>query len=98
MPAVPGTRREVAATVSLLAGGPNSDLYHREKAIRPGRVEFEVPPGPMELEIGAQDAAGEVLDREIRKLVVPSMGLGLTVSTPGGLSRAHVAGVADTLY
>ena len=36
----------------------------------------------MELEIGAQDAAGEVLDREIRKLVVPSMGLGLTVSTP----------------
>jgi VWFA-related protein len=81
-PAVPGTRREVAATVSLLAGGANSDLYHRQKAIGPGRVEFEVPPGPVELEIAAQDAAGEVLDREIRKLVVPSMGLGLTVSTP----------------
>ena len=81
-PAVPGTRREVAATVSLLAGSANSDLYHREKAMAPGRVEFEVPPGPMELEIGAQDSAGEVLDRETRKIVVPSMGLGLTMSTP----------------
>ena len=81
-PAVPGTRREAAATVSLLAGGANSDLYHREKAMAPGRVEFEVPPGPMELEIGALDASGEVLDRETRKLVVPSMGLGLTMSTP----------------
>jgi VWFA-related protein len=81
-PAVPGTRREAAATVSLLAGSATSDLYHREKAMAPGRVEFEVPPGPMELEIGALDSSGEVLDRETRKLVVPSMGLGLTMSTP----------------
>lgn len=81
-PAVPGTRREVATAVSLLAGSASSDLYHREKAMAPGRVEFEVPPGPMELEIGAQDSAGEVLDRETRKIVVPSMGLGLTMSTP----------------
>jgi hypothetical protein len=48
----------------------------------PGRVEFEVPPGPIELEIGVQDASGEVLDRETRKIVVPSLGLGLTFSTP----------------
>jgi VWFA-related protein len=81
-PAVPGVRREAAATVSLLAGGANSDLYHREKAMAPGRVEFEVPPGPVELEISVQDAAGDVLDRETRKIVVPGMGLGLTVSTP----------------
>jgi hypothetical protein len=29
-----------------------------------------------------QDASGEVLDRETRKIVVPSLGLGLTFSTP----------------
>jgi VWFA-related protein len=82
VPVVPGVRRETAASVSLLAGGANSDLYYRQKALMPGRVEFEVPPGPIELEIGVQDASGEVLDRELRKIVVPSLGLGLTFSTP----------------
>ena len=48
----------------------------------PGRVEFEVPPWQIDLEIAVQDAAGDVLDRETRKIVVPSMGLGLTISTP----------------
>ena len=81
-PVVPGTRREAVANVSLLAGGPNSDLYYRNKSLTPGRVEFDVPPGPMELEIAAVDGAGEVLDRETRKLVVPSLGLGLSFSTP----------------
>jgi len=81
-PVMPGVRRDAASSVSLLAGGANSDLYHREKALAPGRVEFEVPPGPVELEIGVQDASGEVLDRETRKLVVPSLGLGVTLSTP----------------
>jgi VWFA-related protein len=81
-PAVPGTRRENAASVSLLAGGANSELHHRSKALPPGRVEFDVPPGPIELDIAVHDAAGEVLDRETRKIVVPGMGLGLTLSTP----------------
>jgi hypothetical protein len=81
-PVVPGTRRETAATVSLLAGGANSELYHRSKAAMPGRVEFEVPPGTVDLDIAVQDSAGEVLDRETRKIVVPSLGLGLTFSTP----------------
>jgi hypothetical protein len=81
-PVVPGVRREAAASVSLLAGGANSDLYHREKALAPGRVEFDVPPGLVELDIGVQDASGEILDRETRKLMVPSLGLGLTFSTP----------------
>jgi hypothetical protein len=48
----------------------------------PSRVDFELPPGPIELEITIEDAANQVIDREIRKLVIPSMGLGLTVSTP----------------
>ncbi len=52
------------------------------EALAPGRVEFEVPPGPVDLEIAVEDAAGEVIDRETRKIVVPSLGLGLTLSTP----------------
>jgi VWFA-related protein len=48
----------------------------------PARVEFEVPPGPLDLDIGVENASADVLDRETRKLVVPSLGLGLTLSTP----------------
>jgi VWFA-related protein len=81
-PIVPGVRGERAASVSLLAGGANSELHFRRKAIAPGRVEFEVPPGPIDLEIAVEDATAEVLDREIRKINVPSLGLGLTLSTP----------------
>ena len=81
-PALPGVRQEAAARVSLLAGGGNSDLYYRGRALAPGRVEFEVPPGPVDLEIAVEDASAEVLDRETRKIVVPSLGLGLTISTP----------------
>jgi len=81
-PALPGVKRETAAQVSLMVGGANSDLYFRRKAIAPGRVEFEVPPGPIEVEIAVEDATAEVIDRETRKMIVPSMGLGLTLSTP----------------
>jgi VWFA-related protein len=80
-PATPDVRRETAAKVRLLAGGANSDLYFR-RTVDPGRVEFEVPPGQVDLEIAVEDATGEVLDRETRKLDVPSLGLGLTISTP----------------
>ena len=81
-PPVPGVRREAVAHVSLMAGGADSTLHYRGKALAPGRVEFEVPPGPIELEIAVEDASAEVLDRETRKIVVPGMGLGLTLSTP----------------
>jgi hypothetical protein len=81
-PPTPGVRTETPARVSLLAGNANSDLYYRKRALEPGRVEFEVPPGPIELEIAVENSAAEVLDRETRKIEVPSMGLGLTVNTP----------------
>ena len=81
-PARPGVRTETAARVSLIAGGANSDLFYRGKALAPGRVEFEVPPGPVDFEIAVEGATAEVLDRETRKMIVPSMGLGLTLSTP----------------
>ena len=45
-------------------------------------MEFEVPPGPLDLDIGIENASADVLDRETRKLVVPSLGVGLTLSTP----------------
>ncbi len=81
-PTSPGMRRELPARVALMAGGANSDLLYRNRGFPPGRVEFEVPPGPIELEIVVQDAAGDMLDRETQKIVVPSLGLGLTISTP----------------
>ena len=81
-PPVPGVRRETPATVSLLAGGANADIVYRKKAIAPGRVEFEVPPGELELDVSVEDAANEVIDRETRKIIVPGLGLGLTLSTP----------------
>jgi VWFA-related protein len=81
-PAVPGVKRESVTGVSLLAGGANSELHFRRKGIAPGRVDFEVPPGPIELEIAVEDASGEVLDRDLRKINVPSLGVGLTLSTP----------------
>ena len=80
--ATPGVRSETPARVSLMAGTANSDLLWRERSLPPGRAVFEVPPGEVELEIAVEDAASEVLDRETRKLIVPSMGLGLTLSTP----------------
>jgi VWFA-related protein len=81
-PTAPGVRRETPAKISLVAGTANSDLVYRNKEVAPGRVEFEADPGPIELDIGVHDATGEVLDRETRKIVVPSLGLGLTLSTP----------------
>jgi VWFA-related protein len=78
----PGARVETPATLSLIAGGANSDLFYRGRSLAPGRVEFEVPPGPVDLEIALEDANKEVIDRETRQIVVPSLGLGLTFSTP----------------
>ena len=49
---------------------------------QPARVEFEVPPGSMDLDITIEDATAGVIDRETRKLDVPSPGLGVTLSTP----------------
>jgi VWFA-related protein len=51
-------------------------------ATAPLRVEFEVPPGPMDLDIAVADSTNQVLDRETRKIIVPSLGVGLTMSTP----------------
>jgi VWFA-related protein len=85
-PAAPGVRSEAPAKVALTAASGTADLYFRGKvagdATQPVRAEFEVPEGPFDLEIATEDAGGEVLDRETRKLVVPAQGAGLTMNTP----------------
>lgn len=95
-PPPPGVRTETPARVSLMAGSANSDLYYRKRALEPGRVEFEVPPGPIEFEIAVENSAADVLDRETRKLDVPSMGLGLSLNTPE-VFRARTAREWQTL-
>lgn len=96
VPPPPGVRTEAPARVSLVAGNANSDLFFRGRSaapaaapgaaagvvMPPSRVEFDVPPGPIELDIAVEDAGNQVLDRETRKIIVPSMGPGLTISTP----------------
>jgi VWFA-related protein len=69
VPNVPGS---AAASASPLPSAPG----------QPVRVEFEVPPGPMDLDITIEDGSAGVIDRETRKMDVPSLGLGLTLSTP----------------
>jgi hypothetical protein len=86
-PTPPGVRTETPARVGLIAASPNSDVYFRRKVDatadgQPARVEFEVPAGPLELEIATENAGGEVIDRETRKVDVPNMETGLTLSTP----------------
>jgi VWFA-related protein len=84
-PPPPGVRTEVPGAVTLIAASPAGDLYFRKKIpgeTQPARAEFEVPEGPLELEIATEDASGSVLDREKRELIAPGLGLGLTMSTP----------------
>jgi VWFA-related protein len=49
----------------------------------PQRLEFDAPPGPMELRLSIEAAVGGVLDSEIRKVTVPDLtGAQTTMSTP----------------
>ena len=104
MPALPGggARTEVPARVSIIAGSPKSDLYFRGKvpdpaaAGQPARVEFEVPPGEVDLDIAIDGATGENIDRDTQKLMVPSLGVGLTLATPA-VFRARTVREFQTL-
>ena len=80
--------------VSLLAGGANSICISARKALAPGRVEFEVPPGPIDLEIAVEDASAEVLDREITKDRRPEPRSRTHAEHAGGVPRPHAPRVA----
>ncbi len=75
-------RGKVPATVPAAPTTPGCCAAAGAAPTQPARVEFEVPPGPLDLDIAIENASADVLDRETRKLVVPSLGLGLTMSTP----------------
>jgi VWFA-related protein len=97
IPPPAGARGETAARVSLIAGGGLSELYFRGKtpealptaalagaaAASPQRIVFEVPPGPLDLQLAIEDAGAQVLDREARKITVADLsGAGLVLHTP----------------
>jgi VWFA-related protein len=73
---------QAAGSTAPSRGATTTGAGTTPSAEGPFRVEFEAPPGPMELEIRVEDAGNQVLDRETRKIVVPSLGVGLTMSTP----------------
>ena len=71
----------VAATVDL-------EATHESKPVHSGRVEprgvtFNAPPGTLSLTLSVRDAAGEVIDRDVRTVAIPQPALAtLALSTP----------------
>jgi VWFA-related protein len=72
------------ARVSLMAVGPDGGPLFRGKvpeeaaaaagAALPGaQASFDVPPGKLQLRVSVEDAAAEVLDSEVREIVVPDL-------------------------
>ena len=76
------TPRGAAAAAPTSPASASGAAAAAGAAVAPTRVEFEVPPGPIELQIAVEDSGKQVLDRETKKIVVPSLGVGLTMSTP----------------
>ncbi len=87
LPVAPGTRRDQAQGIALLAASPDGELYFKGTA--PDRsVTFEVPPGPMQLRVGVEDDTRSMLDSDEREILVPDMTRPEpTLSTP----RLHLA-------
>jgi VWFA-related protein len=93
LPQAAGARREPAGRVSLLAANAQGDLVFRGRS-QDQRVEFEAPPGPLELRMSVEGATGGVLDQEIRKIAVPDLtATDAAISTP----RVHRARTAREL-
>ena len=87
-PAVPGVRRETAGDACRCSRAARTRICTiARRHLRPGRVEFEVPPGPIELEIAVEDASAEVLDRETRKTHRAEPGPRADVQHARGLPR-----------
>jgi VWFA-related protein len=61
---VPGTDAAVAPAAPAAPGSPGSEGGG-------GRITFQAPPGPLQLRMSVEGAAGQVLDSDFRDLVVP---------------------------
>ncbi|MCY4505496.1 MAG: VWA domain-containing protein [Acidobacteria bacterium] len=69
-------RRQESASQVMLMAMSDSSAYFRGEVPGPGRgrmprVRFDVDPGALELNIGIEDAYGDVLDRDLDELVAP---------------------------
>jgi hypothetical protein len=72
LPQVPGTRREQAGRVSLIAADSKGNLIFRGRASE-SAIAFDAPPGDLELRMSVEGATGGVLDSEIRTIMVPDL-------------------------
>jgi VWFA-related protein len=82
---------DVPARVSLTAAGMDGTPYFRGRvpsaAPAPPTgtsvISFEAPPGPVQLRVAVESASSEVLDSEVREIVVPDLGASKTsIGTP----------------
>ena len=87
--ASPSTARG-AGSGAALPGAPTP-------ALPPQRITFDAPPGPIELRLSVEGAAGGVIDNDIRKLTVPDLTAPqVAISTPR-VFRARTARDVQTL-
>ena len=81
-------RRQESASQVMLMAMSDSSAYFRGEVPGSGRgrmprVRFDVDPGELELNIGIEDAYGDVLDRDVDELVAPDFtGPDVALSTP----------------
>ena len=84
LPRVPGQspgQSDQPARVSLTAAGPDGSPYFRGRVpsqaalvpTGPTRISFEVQPGKLELRMSVEGTSAEVLDSEVREIVVPDL-------------------------
>jgi VWFA-related protein len=90
---------DVPARVSLMAIGPDGGPFFRGRVpeasraaspLAPGsKVTFEVPPGKMQLRVSVEGASSEVLDAEVREVIVPDLTMPNTALGTPELFRAR---------
>jgi VWFA-related protein len=84
LPRVPGQssrQSEQPARVSLTAAGPDGSPYFRGRVpsqaamvpTGPTRISFEAQPGKLELRMSVEGTSAEVLDTEVREILVPDL-------------------------
>jgi len=102
LPAPAGTRREVAGRVGVIAARESGELLFRGRsngdaaaapaaASVPQRIEFDAPPGAMELRLAIEAATGGLIDNEIRTVQIPDLGSASTALSTPRVYRARTA-------
>ena len=83
-----GEPRSAPAEVSVTATSASGQAF--EGRIDPSGTSFEAPPGSLRLTFTVRDTDREVIDRDVRTVVVPeSGGTALALDDAGGLPRAQ---------